>query len=147
MDEHRQTHTVPPDRPARERLARLMGCGTLKEFEAAFQAHTGNVRRLFDKVLKAEKAFGGAPPPFPREFKDAEGEWRELLSRHGFKEVDKALRMLREFVEGPGYVHVSPRTSELALQLLPRLFEMCRVAAGTVGTVLVLVLGFRLVLL
>ena len=33
--------------------------------------------------------------------------------------------MLREFVEGPGYIHVSPRTSELAHQLLPRLFALC----------------------
>ena len=35
-----------------------------------------------------------------------------------------AFRVLREFVEGPGYIHVSPRTSELACQLLPRLFRM-----------------------
>jgi glutamate-ammonia-ligase adenylyltransferase len=33
--------------------------------------------------------------------------------------------VLREFVEGPGYVHVSQRTSQLAYQLLPRLFALC----------------------
>jgi hypothetical protein len=38
--------------------------------------------------------------------------------------VDKGLRVLREFVHGPGYVHVSQRTSELACQLLPRLFAL-----------------------
>jgi len=47
------------------------------------------------------------------------------LADHAFKDVDKAFRVLREFVEGPGYVHVSSRTSELAHQLLPRLFALC----------------------
>jgi len=37
----------------------------------------------------------------------------------------KALRVLREFVEGPGYGHVSARTKDLAFQLLSRLFAMC----------------------
>jgi glutamate-ammonia-ligase adenylyltransferase len=40
--------------------------------------------------------------------------------------VDTAFRVLREFVEGPGYTHVSPRTVELARQLLPTLFGLCR---------------------
>ena len=68
---------------------------------------------------------GEAPSPFPRQFEGAESEWKKLLAAHAFKDVDKAFRVLREFVEGPGYVHVSPRTSELAHQLLPRLFALC----------------------
>jgi glutamate-ammonia-ligase adenylyltransferase len=32
---------------------------------------------------------------------------------------------LREFVEGPGFVHVSERTKELAFNLLPKLFALC----------------------
>jgi glutamate-ammonia-ligase adenylyltransferase len=38
--------------------------------------------------------------------------------------------MIKEFVEGPGYVHVSSRTVELARQLLPRLFALCRTDDG-----------------
>jgi len=53
-----------------------------------------------------------------------------LLARHRFRDVDKAFRVLKEFVEGPGYVHVSPRTIELARQLLPKLFELCPASSG-----------------
>ena len=42
--------------------------------------------------------------------------------------------MIKEFVEGPGYVHVSPRTVELARQLLPRLFALCRTDDGKSDT-------------
>src|SRR5205807_219415 len=45
-----------------------------------------------------------------------------FLANNGFREPEKAFPTLREFVEGPGYVHVSPRTRSLALQLLPQLF-------------------------
>jgi glutamate-ammonia-ligase adenylyltransferase len=125
MENNLQTHTIPTDRHAQERLARLMGFATLGEFKAAHQAHTHNVRRIFDRLLKADVREGEAPSPFPRQFESAEGEWKKLLAQHAFKDVEKAFRVLREFVEGPGYVHVSPRTSNLAYQLLPKLFALC----------------------
>jgi [glutamine synthetase] adenylyltransferase / [glutamine synthetase]-adenylyl-L-tyrosine phosphorylase len=103
----------------------LMGFTALEEFNTAHQAHTNNVRRIFDRMLKADTSEGRAASPFPRQFEGAESEWKELLAAHAFKDVEKAFRVLREFVEGPGYVHVSPRTSELAHQLLPRLFALC----------------------
>jgi glutamate-ammonia-ligase adenylyltransferase len=125
MEDDRQTHTVPAERPARERLSRLMASPTLKAFETAYKTHTCQVRRLFDKVLKAEVPETEAGSAFPRGFEGAEGEWKKILSDHGFKDVARAYRVLREFVEGPGYVHVSPRTKDLAGQLLPRLFALC----------------------
>jgi [glutamine synthetase] adenylyltransferase / [glutamine synthetase]-adenylyl-L-tyrosine phosphorylase len=130
MEDNLQTHTIPDDRPARERLARLMDFATLDEFETAHQAHTRHVRGIFDRLLKAEAREGEAPSPFPRQFEGAEAEWKKLLADHAFKDVDKAFRVLREFVEGPGYVHVSPRTSQLAHQLLPRLFSLCPKVGG-----------------
>jgi [glutamine synthetase] adenylyltransferase / [glutamine synthetase]-adenylyl-L-tyrosine phosphorylase len=125
MEDNLQTHTIPANRPDRERLARLMGFAALAEFETAHEAHTRNVRRIFDRLLKADARERKAPAPFPRQFEGAETEWKRLLAEHAFKDVDKAYRMLREFVEGPGYGHVSPRTSQLAHQLLPRLFALC----------------------
>jgi len=127
MEDNLQTHTLPSSRPALERLARLMGYDTLKNFEAARARHTGNVRRIFDKLLKPD-AVDAAAWPFPRQFQGAESPWKQLLAEHGFRDSDKAFRVLREFVEGPGYVHVSPRTTELAFQLLPRLLALCGVA-------------------
>ena len=134
MEDNRQTHTIPADRRAQERLARLMGFTTLDEFKTAHQAHTHNVRRIFDRLLKADASESQAPSPFPRQFEGAEAAWKKLLAEHAFKDVEKAFRVLREFVEGPGYVHVSPRTSELAYQLLPRLFALCPQPARDAST-------------
>jgi glutamate-ammonia-ligase adenylyltransferase len=125
MEDNRQTHTIPADRRAQERLARLMGFVTLDEFKRAHKAHAHNVRRIFDRLLKADANESEAASPFPRQFEGAESTWKQLLAEHAFKDVEKAFRVLREFVEGPGYVHVSPRTSDLAYQLLPRLLALC----------------------
>ncbi len=131
MENNLQTHTIPADRHARERLARLMELRTLADFQAAYEAHTGNVRRLFHKLLKGQAARAEVATPFPRQFEGREGEWKKILLEHSFKDADKAFRVLREFAEGPGYVHVSPRTSDLAHQLLPRLFALCPSPGGT----------------
>ena len=125
MDENLQTHTIPAERPLQTRLARLMGFAALKKFEDARQTHTDNVRRIFDRLLKPEARESESEPLFPRQFDGAEAKWKQLLGEHRFRDVDKALRVLREFVEGPGYIHVSPRTRELAFRLLPRLFALC----------------------
>ena len=131
MEENLQTQTIPAGRPARERLARLMGCETVTQFDASRRAHTGEVRRIFDRHLKSEKIPAPAES-FPREFAGAEEPWKKLLAEHSFRDPDKAFQMLREFVEGPGYIHVSQRTAGLAHKLLPRLLGMCprRNAAG-----------------
>jgi glutamate-ammonia-ligase adenylyltransferase len=106
-------------------LARLMGFPTLEEFELAREAHNANVRRIFDDVLKSEAAPTSDSSAFPHQFVERETEWKSLLAEHRFRDPEKSFRVLREFVEGPGYVHVSPRTSGLAYQLLPRLFGRC----------------------
>lgn len=124
MEQGLQTHTIPGEKRARERLARLMGFGSLQKFEAALRLHTRNVRRAFDTVVKV------GPPQlhseFPDQFDGAEAQWKQLLAKHWFRDPNQAFRVLREFVEGPGYVHVSARTIELARGLLPRLFALCR---------------------
>lgn len=123
MEANLQTHTIPTNRSAQERLARLMGFLKLKEFEQAHKANTNNVREIFDRLLKSDTEERKAERRFPEQFEGADEEWKGILSEHGFRDVDKALRVLREFIEGPGYVHVSPRTRELAFQLLPRLLR------------------------
>lgn len=130
MEDNLQTHTVPAQRPARTRLARLMGFPKLAEFEVAHQNHTRNVRRIFDHVLKSEEKGVETVPRFPEKFGGFEAQWKQVLAEHRFKDVDKALRVLQEFVEGPGFVHVSPRTVELAHRLLPRLFALCQGAVA-----------------
>ena len=124
MEENQQTHTIPTDRHAQLRLARLMGFKSLAEFEAALQMHTGNVRRVYDKLLKSDapKSTHAVLPP---EFDGAEAEWENLLAAHSFRDPETAFRLLKEFAEGPGYVHVSPHTTELARQLILKFLALC----------------------
>jgi [glutamine synthetase] adenylyltransferase / [glutamine synthetase]-adenylyl-L-tyrosine phosphorylase len=123
MEANRQTHTIPTERRARERLARLMGFATLAEFEAARRAHTREARRIYDGILAGgEPDEPGLPPG---EMDRALPQWRQVLTAHGFRDEDRALAMLRLFIEGPDYGHVTMRTVDLARELLPRFFSLC----------------------
>src|SRR5438093_5564121 len=78
MENNLQTHTIPTERKARERLAALMGFESLSAFEGALRDHTQNVREIFDALLKAEKP---APAgPLPRDFDERAAEWNSLLA-------------------------------------------------------------------
>ncbi|HZV34035.1 MAG TPA: bifunctional [glutamate--ammonia ligase]-adenylyl-L-tyrosine phosphorylase/[glutamate--ammonia-ligase] adenylyltransferase, partial [Verrucomicrobiae bacterium] len=123
MEDNRQTHTIPADHGAQERLAALMGFQQLDDFETAFKRHTQSVRGIYDRLLKSEAPEVSAS--FPRQFEGAEDEWSQILAEHGFKNVDQSIRMLNEFAHGPGYVHVSNRTVELAWQLIPKFLALC----------------------
>jgi [glutamine synthetase] adenylyltransferase / [glutamine synthetase]-adenylyl-L-tyrosine phosphorylase len=61
----------------------------------------------------------------PPRFDGAEVEWRNLFTAHSFREPEKAFHLLKEFAEGPGYIHVSSRTTELARQLIPKFLALC----------------------
>jgi glutamate-ammonia-ligase adenylyltransferase len=121
MEAHQQTHTIPTERKARERLAKLMGFEALAEFEKARAAHCARVRTIYDKVLGAENEAAATPLP---DDEDERG-WKNFLADHAFRDPDQAYKMVQVFLRGPGYVHVSPRTVELARQLLPKFFAFC----------------------
>jgi len=123
MENNLQTHTIPNDRRAQLRLARLMDFKSLEGFKLALQTHTGNVRRIYEKQLKNESL--RMQTIFPEEFDASRGKWEELLAAHSFRDPENAVRLLKEFAEGPGDVHVSPRTTELARQLIPTFFALC----------------------
>jgi glutamate-ammonia-ligase adenylyltransferase len=125
MENDRQTHTIPTDPHAQQRLARLMGFADRRAFDAARQGHCERVRSVFESVLKREVPQRHDHSTGLRQFEGAEDQWRELLQKYGFKDIDRGLKVLREFVEGPGYVHVSPRTNELGHRLLQRVFALC----------------------
>jgi glutamate-ammonia-ligase adenylyltransferase len=125
MNENLQTHTIPVARPARERLARLMKFDNADGFEAARSEHCHQVRRIFERIFKSNSTKAASAGSLPDRFEGFDHEWKLLLLKHQFRDLDRAFRVLREFVEGPGYVHVSARTSDLALKLIPRLFGLC----------------------
>ncbi|MDW8310396.1 MAG: bifunctional [glutamate--ammonia ligase]-adenylyl-L-tyrosine phosphorylase/[glutamate--ammonia-ligase] adenylyltransferase, partial [Verrucomicrobiales bacterium] len=127
MEANLQTHTLPTDPRALLRLARLMGFRSVRAFETARRRHTGQVRRAYQQFLQPEKPPATAAPTseFPRAFDGHEAQWKTWLARRGFRDPDRAFRVLKEFVEGPGFVHVSARTEEMAWRLAERLFEFC----------------------
>lgn len=131
MENDLQTHTLPRAADAIERLARLMGFARRPEFESALRRHNARVREIYEKFVHAEE--DGPPSPFPKQFRGAQSEWKEILARHNFKDVEKSLRLLHGFANGPGYVHVSQRTTELAMQLVPKILGLCRKQESAAG--------------
>jgi glutamate-ammonia-ligase adenylyltransferase len=123
MEAGAQTHTIPAARQPCERLARLMGFKSLSAFESARRRHTRLVRRLYEKTLGlGEPAKTSA---LPGDFTADEAAWKDFLARSHFRDVDRSLQMLKMFVHGPGFAHVSPRTVELARGLLQKFFAFC----------------------
>ena len=118
-----QPHLLPTERKARERIAVLLGFTGLRDFEAARQPHGDRVRRVYEKFLQAEEAVVAAP--LPRDLVASEGQWLELLAAKSFRAPGRAVPALNEFVHGVAPAHATPRTSELAWQLVPKLLALC----------------------
>ncbi len=123
MENNLQTHTIPEDRAALLRLSRLMNFKSLKDFQTTLRSHTGNVRRVYESLFKNEKqdASDTSLPSFDGETV----EWAQLLAAHSFREPERAFQLFKEFAEGPGYLHVSPRTTELAGKLILKFLSLC----------------------
>jgi len=122
MEHNRQTHTLPVSPAGRERIARLMGFTDFTAFERARAGHTDHVRAVYERLLKA----GGTEEKssLPHRFDELES-WHEILRTHSFRDPAHAARLLKEFALGPGFGHVSQRTTELAMQLIPKLLAFC----------------------
>jgi glutamine synthetase adenylyltransferase len=123
MEHNRQTHSLPVSTVTRERLAALMGFTDSKRFEQARADHSNHVRAVYERLLKPTTA--QPTSGLPSRFDGREGEWQALLDKYSFRDPAHALRLLREFALGPGYGHVSPRTTDLAMQLIPKLLSFC----------------------
>lgn len=131
MDQNLQSHSLPTRKSELERIARLMNHKSAFEFETTRKQHAEAVRRSFDHLLKTEE-----PPPLiglPGDIDEKESEWLSFLETHGLQDPPKALRLAQQFVRGPGYVHISPRTIDLAYQLLPRFFQLCHRTDSSTG--------------
>lgn len=144
MESHLQTHTLPTERRARERLARLMGFARLSEFEAALEQHRAGVRRVYEAIFAPAapvRAGAGAGTALP-ELTGHDDFWRAHLAERSFRDPEQALRLATALVHGPGFGHVSARTETFARRLWERLLALCparstleerRAAAGPDG--------------
>lgn len=123
MENNLQTHTIPEDRDSRSRLARTMGFKSPDKFASALQTHAGNVRRIYETLLKRESK-QVLRPGMPK-LDGPNQEWIPLLAAHAFRDPEKAALLFKEFGLGPGYLHVSQRTTELAEQLVLKFLSLC----------------------
>jgi [glutamine synthetase] adenylyltransferase / [glutamine synthetase]-adenylyl-L-tyrosine phosphorylase len=123
MEANQQTHTVPTAPTALDRLARLMGCPAVTDFQSLLQSHTQRVRDLYQAVIQTKVPEPGLP--LPESFTGHESAWQHLLASHSFTRPDHSFTVLRTFIEGPGYGHMSPRTIQLARQLTHQLLLHC----------------------
>lgn len=123
MEANLQTHSIPLDPKAQARLAILMGFPSKVAFERKLKAHTRGVRSIYDKILGG-KAASPVPVGLP-DFETGLPAWITLLEQRSFRDPQNAVKVLQSLVHGPGYIHVSSRTIELARELLPRFLEMC----------------------
>ena len=132
--EEAQVHTVPADRPSRDRLARVLGFrGRPREtpgerFDAVLARHQGTGRaiheRLFFRPLLEAFAAGPAQVLAPRHDYQAGGEHglesgaaEERLAAFGFADADRTRQALNELTRG------LTRSSRLMQQLLPLLLD------------------------
>ncbi len=125
MEANLQTHTIPLEKEARQRLAALMGFPKLADFEKALKEHTTAVRRVYDKWL--HHTVPENPTATLPDFEEGREAWTHLLEERSFREPQNAAKVLQSLVHGPGYIHVSSRTIELARDLLPRFLKLCPV--------------------
>ncbi len=123
MEQELQTHTLPTGKEYRHRLAKLIGFNDVKSFTAALRSHTSTVRNIYRKYFKIKKA--KLKLTHPNTFDGKEQDWIEILKVHKFREPTQALKILKEFVNGPGYVHIPRRTIEVAMGLVARLLQLC----------------------
>lgn len=121
MEAGLQTHTIPAERYAVLRLARTMGFKTVAAFERELARHTGRVRAIYERLLAAPVHKGRER--WQRMFEDEsrQPEFVKALAGAGFLRPEAAAKTLYEMARGPGYVHVSARTSELFSRILPEI--------------------------
>ena len=123
MEDNRQTHTIPTSLEARTRLAKLMGFKTVATFEKELQRVNTEVRSAYDQfITPAGSAKESSLPP---DVSAAANEWKQILDDHSFRDPERCLKLVQEFVHGPGFGHRSSRTVDHALQLLGHFLAIC----------------------
>lgn len=124
MEAGLQTHTVPTEHAPLLRLARTMGCATPAAFEKALAGHTKRVREIYSRLLATPVSAGRARWRSLFGDESRQPEFVRELARAGFQRPEAAAKTLYELARGPGFAHVSARTSELFARILPEIVRV-----------------------
>jgi glutamate-ammonia-ligase adenylyltransferase len=113
IESEQQTHTVPDEGEALDRLALSLGFASSEKFSAALAEYTSRVRAIFTRVIGER----------PQDKETA------TLRLEIFRDESGATKLLEQLAQGRGSFHVAPRTRQVFQKLRPMLLEEL---AGTV---------------
>jgi [glutamine synthetase] adenylyltransferase / [glutamine synthetase]-adenylyl-L-tyrosine phosphorylase len=105
IEAERQTHTIPQDAAAFERLARSLGFDSSKQFNATLRKTMQNVRSVFDRVVTTTSADAAVP------------------NLKMFKDEKSAARSLIDLLKPTSASHVALRTKQVFGKLRPNLLS------------------------
>ena len=108
IEAEQQTHTVPHNPPALERLARSLGFESSREFNAHLQKTMQRVRSIFDRVVTTGPSEAALP---------------DLGS---FRDEKAASRSLGDLLKPTSASHVARRTKQVFAKLRPTLLSANR---------------------
>ena len=120
MEMELQTHTIPDEERALERLARGLGFAGVEDFQTAQNRYRQGVRSIYSNVLAGAVESRGAQP-------DVLGV--EALTAAGFADVPGALKVVTSLQHGAGIMHVSERTKTLFAQMWPTVLTALQAVA------------------
>jgi len=118
IEAEQQTHTVPRDRSALERLGRSLGFGSGREFNIHLQSTMNRVRSVFDRVVTSS----------PTEIVQSQPDLKN------FEDERAAARSLADLLKPTSASHVAPRTKQVFGKLRPTLLAQIANTADPDGT-------------
>lgn len=107
IEAEQQTHTIPSDAQALDRLARSLGFCGAGEFSQTLREHMRKVRLIFHRVISEPGDAAVAP----------------TIDLSIFRDQKAAEKGLAELAQGAGSFHVAPRTRQVFRKLRPLLLE------------------------
>jgi [glutamine synthetase] adenylyltransferase / [glutamine synthetase]-adenylyl-L-tyrosine phosphorylase len=113
IEAEQQTHTIPENGEALDRLARSLGFSSKGDFTSALREHMREVRSVFHRVISS-------PAP---------GTESLTESLHIFRDEKAAAKSLADLAKGTGGLHVAARTRQVLRNLRPLLFRWLARAA------------------
>jgi [glutamine synthetase] adenylyltransferase / [glutamine synthetase]-adenylyl-L-tyrosine phosphorylase len=118
IEAEQQTHTIPENGEALDRLAQSLGFPSKDDFTCALRDHMQKVREVFRRIISA-------PPTGPES---------PAESLHIFRDEKAAAKSLADLAKGTGGLHVAARTRQVLRNLRPLLFQWLARAADPDAT-------------
>jgi glutamate-ammonia-ligase adenylyltransferase len=123
-----QTHILPREPEARQRLATSMGYESWDDFYATLENHRQQVHDHFNQLLAAPQAEGEAATNKISLLNAGDEEKQQYLQQCGYSDVDSSLEVINKLLD----LHICRNLSQTGRQRLEKLLPLLvQAAAGT----------------